>query len=701
MVHVNDTHSHLFPFTTADDPRVRGGFARLATVLREVRGGGDPVLLLHGGDAVSGSGTDYLWNSQPDYQRIPTYGWRGIDVVDAMNLLGFDAAVIGNHELDCGRRWLQMRMEQARYPVLSANVMRRNLPDIDGSTGTPLAKPYVVVTKGNVRVGIIGLTTTEYIMSTQVQVKDPLPILRELVPEVSKQCDVLVVLSHAGYDKDLEMARDVPGIDLIVGGHTHTLVPVPVVVGSTLVVQDGQFAEQVGILELTITDGAIASHRYQLRRLDPSVAEDPAADAALRRFLAIGSVGDRKLVAVKYQRSDLGSLATSAMLAATGADAAMIASDSLSGALGPGSPTVQEFFNVFWPYHSRSLMPEKDLDERQMISTLAAQGGSVPAALRAVVRASDGLRTLVSRQRPGRRVDGLARGQREPGGRARLRAGGPAGTAVVRVGSGVRAVALRGHADRPGHAHRPARARHRRETARGEGDRALRSGAEPARYATEQLMSRLVERGIARTLVSMAVPMLAGTFALNAYNLADTWYVARLGTEPLAAMSFTFPVVMFLGFFVRGIGTGAMTVVAHSLGAHRKEDAATVATHGSLLCVVAGAVLAVAGWFSIRPVFTRLGASGEILLMAEQYMRIWYVGMVFRALQVTFNDVVIGTGHTKASSSLMVLGTVLNFVLDPVMIFGLLGFPKMGIRGAALATVISEGIVMVSGFVLL
>ena len=214
-------------------------------------------------------------------------------------------------------------------------------------------------------------------------------------------------------------------------------------------------------------------------------------------------------------------------------------------------------------------------------------------------------------------------------------------------------------------------------------------------------MSRLVERGIARTLVSMAVPMLAGTFALNAYNLADTWYVARLGTEPLAAMSFTFPVVMFLGFFVRGIGTGAMTVVAHSLGAHRKEDAATVATHGSLLCVVAGAVLAVAGWFSIRPVFTRLGASGEILLMAEQYMRIWYVGMVFRALQVTFNDVVIGTGHTKASSSLMVLGTVLNFVLDPVMIFGLFGFPRMGIRGAALATVISEGIVMVSGFVLL
>jgi 2',3'-cyclic-nucleotide 2'-phosphodiesterase (5'-nucleotidase family) len=374
---------------------VRGGFARLATVLREIRGGGDPVLLLHGGDAVSGSGTDYLWNSQPDYARIPTYGWRGIDVVDTMSLLGFDAMVIGNHELDCGRRWLELRMEQASCAVVSANVLHRNLPDIDGSTGKPLAKPYVVVTKGNLRIGIIGLTTTSYIMSSQVQVKDPLPILRALVPEVSKQCDVLIVLSHVGYDQDLEMARDVPDIDVIVGGHTHTLFPEPVVVGSTLVVQDGEFAEQVGILDLTITNGTIASHRYQLKRLDPSVPEDPAVDAALRRFLAIGSVGEKKLAAVKYQRNDLGSLATSAMLAATGADAAMIASDSMSGALGPGSPTVQEFFDVFWPYHSRSLMPEKDLDERQMISTLVPQGGSVSAALRAVVRASDGLRTLV------------------------------------------------------------------------------------------------------------------------------------------------------------------------------------------------------------------------------------------------------------------------------------------------------------------
>jgi 5'-nucleotidase/UDP-sugar diphosphatase len=403
VVHVNDTHSHMFPFTTESDPRVRGGFARLATVLREVRGGGDPVLLLHGGDSVSGSPADYLQAGQPDYARIPTYGWRGIEVVDMMNRLGFDAMVIGNHELDYGRRWLEMRMEKARYAIVSANVLHRDVPNIDGNTGTPLARPYVVVTKGSLRIGIIGLTTTDYIRTPQVQVKDPLPILQALVPEVSRKCDFLIVLSHVGYEPDLDMAQKVPDIDLIVGGHTHTLVTEPVVVGSTLVVQDGQFAEQVGILDLTITNGDIASCRYQLKSLDPSVPEDPAMDAALHRYLAIGSVGEKQLAAVKYQRNDLGSLATSAMLAATGADAAMIASDSLGGALGPGSPSVQEFFNVFWPYHLRSLSPEKDLSERQMLSTLSTpQGGPANAALRAVVRASDGLRTLVVARVPTR-----------------------------------------------------------------------------------------------------------------------------------------------------------------------------------------------------------------------------------------------------------------------------------------------------------
>ncbi|MDD5746142.1 MAG: MATE family efflux transporter [Candidatus Omnitrophica bacterium] len=207
-------------------------------------------------------------------------------------------------------------------------------------------------------------------------------------------------------------------------------------------------------------------------------------------------------------------------------------------------------------------------------------------------------------------------------------------------------------------------------------------------------MTPLVKKSVLKTLLHMAVPMLAGTFALNAYNLTDTWFVSRLGTDALAAMSFTFPVVMLLGFIMRGLGTGAMSIVAHALGGGRHKTAARITTHALFLSAGIAAVLTVIGMAAITPVFSRLGASGTILIMTRQYMQIWYIGLVIRVVQMMFGDIIIGTGNTKAASLLMVMGTVLNFILDPIMIFGLFGFPRMGIQGAALATVLSETGVM-------
>ncbi|MFA5315642.1 MAG: MATE family efflux transporter, partial [Candidatus Omnitrophota bacterium] len=174
----------------------------------------------------------------------------------------------------------------------------------------------------------------------------------------------------------------------------------------------------------------------------------------------------------------------------------------------------------------------------------------------------------------------------------------------------------------------------------------------------------------------------------------DTWFVSRLGTDALAAMSFTFPVVMLLGFVMRGLGTGAMTVVAHALGRGKQKTAARITTHAAFLSSGVALCLTVAGLLTIRPLFTRLGATGETLVLTQRYMWIWYCGLVIRVIQMMFADIIIGTGNTKAVSFLMVAGTALNFVLDPMMIFGLWGWPKMGIQGAALATVISETLVL-------
>ncbi|MFA5094280.1 MAG: MATE family efflux transporter [Candidatus Omnitrophota bacterium] len=207
-------------------------------------------------------------------------------------------------------------------------------------------------------------------------------------------------------------------------------------------------------------------------------------------------------------------------------------------------------------------------------------------------------------------------------------------------------------------------------------------------------MTLLVKDRVFPTILRMAVPMLAGTFAINAYNLADTWFVSRLGTDALAAISFTFPVVMMIGFIMRGLSTGAMTVVAHALGSGKQRTAARITTHAVFLSSAVSLLLTVAGILTIRPVFSRLGASGEVLALAQQYMGIWYCGLVIRVVQVMFADIIIGTGNTRGVSLLMVSGTVMNCVLDPVMIFGLFGFPRMGMYGAALATVMSETFVL-------
>jgi len=205
-------------------------------------------------------------------------------------------------------------------------------------------------------------------------------------------------------------------------------------------------------------------------------------------------------------------------------------------------------------------------------------------------------------------------------------------------------------------------------------------------------MAVLVRDSVKRTLFTMAFPMLAGTFAMNAYNFTDTWFVAQLGTLPLAAMGFAFPVLMLLTCVARGLGIGVTTLVSHAIGRNDHAGAARLVTHGMALTVAATAVMSVVGYLSIKPVFTWLGADAKILPLVGEYMRIWYVGSISMALPMLGNGILLSAGDSKAASRFMMLGAGLNVILDPIMIFGYLGCPAMGIRGAALATVIAQGV---------
>ncbi len=204
--------------------------------------------------------------------------------------------------------------------------------------------------------------------------------------------------------------------------------------------------------------------------------------------------------------------------------------------------------------------------------------------------------------------------------------------------------------------------------------------------------SVLVYRDVKSTLFGMAFPMLAGTFAMNAYSLTDMWFVSRLGTLPMAAIGFTFPVIMMLTCVAGGIGTGVTTLMSHALGRNDHGLASRTTTHGVMLILSITLVLTFIGYFTIDPVFAWLGADSSTLPLVRQFMGIWYFGAVTMSIPMMGNGILISSGDSKSASRVMMTGPLINLVLNPILIFGWLGFPAMGIAGSALATVIAQTI---------
>ena len=200
---------------------------------------------------------------------------------------------------------------------------------------------------------------------------------------------------------------------------------------------------------------------------------------------------------------------------------------------------------------------------------------------------------------------------------------------------------------------------------------------------------------IGKTMIGTAFAMLAGTLAMSGYNIVDTYFVGNLGKVPMAAMGFTFPVIMLIGCVFRGLGIGMMTTAAHAVGRGKKKKAAILISNGILLTAVLSVFLAIAGMMTSRWIFRIMGASEEALPQVVAYMDIWYFGCVTAALSMTGNDLLIAVGDSRRASLMMIIGLLLNGILDPIFIFGWGGVPAMGIRGAALATVAAQFIAAV------
>jgi len=196
-------------------------------------------------------------------------------------------------------------------------------------------------------------------------------------------------------------------------------------------------------------------------------------------------------------------------------------------------------------------------------------------------------------------------------------------------------------------------------------------------------------------LVSLTFPMIFGIFAIVAFNFADTYFVAQLGTKELAAMSFTFPVVMSIAGIALGLGTAAGSVISRAIGEGDYKKVKRLATDSLRLSFLIVVLFVIGGLISIKPVFTLLGASPEILVLIKEYMTIWYIGMAFVVVPMVGNNAIRASGNVIYPCLIMVGSASINVILDPLLIFGLYGFPKLGLSGAALATVIARAISLI------
>lgn len=206
----------------------------------------------------------------------------------------------------------------------------------------------------------------------------------------------------------------------------------------------------------------------------------------------------------------------------------------------------------------------------------------------------------------------------------------------------------------------------------------------------------LLEGPIAATLLRKTLPVIGGMIAMMSFNLVDTWFISRLGTEPLAAVSFTFPVVFTVISLAIGMGIGTSAVVARRLGQGDHEAVRRRATDAALLALAVGLVMTALGLATLEPLFRLLGADDTLLPHIRDYMGIWYLGAAAVIVPRVLNSILRAHGNTVTQGVMMALAAGVNVLLDWWLIFGVGPFPAMGVSGAALATVLSWGLMAVA-----
>ncbi|MFN9641402.1 MAG: bifunctional metallophosphatase/5'-nucleotidase [Pirellula sp.] len=390
ILHTNDIHSNLIGLGPATDystdklnnDKTKGGFARLAAMIakrKEAREAQGPVLILDAGDYSMGTAFG---------AAIRETGGE----LQLLSQMGYDATTLGNHDFDLGpdglAKAIGVAAKSGRIPAVVASNTNFSkddptLADLQRLAKDGIIRQHLVVERVGIRFGIFGLMGKESIFYANgagaVTFPDPVETAKSMVKLLreTEKVDIIICLSHGGLDKnadgtftdgeDVRLAKAIPGIDVVIGGHTHTELHDAIIVNDrTPVVQAGKYGENLGELVITIDGDKLTVESYQLHAIDDTIAGDKLIASEVERlkqivsdvvFASRGYKIDQPLARIDQDipntftdiiaSTPLANLITDAFRKATGADIGFNANGTMRAGLTRGKTGVQTVYDLF------------------------------------------------------------------------------------------------------------------------------------------------------------------------------------------------------------------------------------------------------------------------------------------------------------------------------------------------------------------
>ncbi len=344
IIHTNDTHARL------ESTATEIGFAKIATLIKEAKAANPNTLVLDAGDTLHG---------------MPIVNIsKGENAIKVLEAAGYDYMTLGNHDFNYGKERLFELKDMSKVGMLSANILNEK--------GEYVFTPYVIKEIGGVKVGIFGLTTPETAYKTSptnvegLTFADSIEVSKKMVEELKDKTDVIIALAHIGLDESSvvtskAIAEAVEGIDVIIDGHSHTLLETGNLVNNTLIAQTGNYDQNLGYVNIEVQNGEVVNKTSELLKAEAAAntLADPDLTKVIDEIKAANQPVFDKVVAktdiyldgvranVRTKETNLGNLSADAVKAASGADIGFVNGGNIRVDIQPGDITFGKVAELF------------------------------------------------------------------------------------------------------------------------------------------------------------------------------------------------------------------------------------------------------------------------------------------------------------------------------------------------------------------